>query len=164
MSSQRLLALGGMILVIVGLTYGAVYSAAFLTPLRSRPPALEKEALEAVDRLQLDEALQKWDGRTRLMNVRDFNRGAHTHFTLMGLTSVVFAAYLGKTGFASWIKYLLATGTLLGAALLPTGVLVEIWNADVGRILALVGGAVFLVSLLVMTLGYLLRGGSCQEQ
>lgn len=164
MSSQRLLALGGMVLVIVGLTYGAVYGAAFLTPLRSRPLALEKEALEAIDRLQLGEAMQKWDRRTRLLNVRDFNRGAHTHFTLMGLTSVVFAAYLGKTGSASWIKYLLATGTLLGATLLPTGVLVEIWNPGLGRIVALAGGAVFLVSLLVMTLGYLVRGGSCQEQ
>ncbi|MEW6226964.1 MAG: hypothetical protein AB1700_02570 [Bacillota bacterium] len=164
MNPQRLLAIGGMILVLTGLVYGAVYSAAFLSPLRSRPPALEKEALQAIDKLAPEEALQKWDRRTRLLSVREFNRGAHTHFTLMGLTAIVFVPYLGKTGFGTGVKYLLAAGTLLGALVLPSGVAAEIWNMRLGRSLALVGGALFLLSLLVITLGYISGGNRSQGE
>ncbi|MEW5867442.1 MAG: hypothetical protein AB1774_11400 [Bacillota bacterium] len=163
MNPQRLLAIGGMILVLVGLVYGAVF-AAFLPPLRNKPPTLEKEALQAIDRLALEEALQKWDTRTRLLSIREFNRGAHTHCTLMGLTAVVFAPYLGKTSFGTGVKYLLAAGTLLGALVLPSGVAVETWNVGLGRLLALVGGVLFLLSLLVITLGYISGGNQSQGE
>lgn len=158
MNPERLMAIGGMALVIAGLIYGAVYGAVFLPSLKTAPPALEKEALQAVDRLAIDEALEKWDRRTKLIAARELNRGSHSHLTLTGLTAIVFAPYLGRTDFGTSVRYLLAAGTLVGALALPVGVAAQIWSPRMGSVLAVAGGVLFLAALLAIALDYVLRG------
>lgn len=147
-----------MVLILVGLIHGSVYAAFFLEGLREGALNLEKEAFEEIGGGSPDPAgaLQKWEQSHNYRKARSFNRSSHSHFLLMGLTGLVFAPYLAKTVFGRITKYLLAAATLFGSALLPSGVFLEIWREEIGSIMAMLGGTVFLLALLVITTGYIL--------
>lgn len=158
MNPQRLLAIGSMIIILAGLIHGSVIGGFLLPEFREGALNLEKEALEELGRDNPDAATGKWEESDKLHRIRNFHRSSHSHSMLMGLTALVFAPYLSKTPFGRKTRYLLAAAILLGAALLPAGVLYEVWSEDTGSMLAaLAGGAIFLLALIVLFVGYLIN-------
>lgn len=159
-TSTRLLLAGGLLLVLVGFIHGAYYAGADLY----RHEAADYRLLSQVsagaatqDRAQVDQVLAEYG---QLQGEKAVNIAAHAHFAEFGILAMLLGFFQPYVSFREVWKRRWAAILLLGSALLPVCVLLEIKFGLLAGGLADFGGLLVIVAGFGMWIGILRYTGS----
>jgi len=122
MSARRMLAIGGMALILIGMILGDIFAVFILHPNADRIGAALESATQAVaarDPQSAGAAFAKIGG---LLENRGTKVDAHAHMISFGYLALLLALLQPFVSFTEQQKKLLAALFLLGATLLPVGV------------------------------------------
>lgn len=153
--AQRLLIYGGIVLALLGMSYGLWYAvfaehqalasigsslATGFSAAASRNAAATQASLN-----QYKEAKYVYD---RQVDV-------HGHWIGFGMLLIVLGIGYGRVNFKENVKFLLALGLVLGAITFPLGVLLQTFShGDLPRAVAILGSGLVIASLSAITLGF----------
>jgi hypothetical protein len=153
-AGRRLLIVGGMALVLLGMIYGgwyAVFAEHQELEGMGRSLAASFGAAAGRDARAAQSALEQYRERKY-----DYDRHVDVHGHWIGLAMLLIVLGIGfdRVSFSEQVKIRLATALVLGSFLFPLGVLLETVNrGSVPRALAVAGSALVIVSLAGMMLG-----------
>jgi hypothetical protein len=155
LGARKLLILGGVALALLGMGYGMWY-AVFLEhqELAGIGGTLTDVFTAAAERnpLAADGALKKY---RELKYGYDRHVDVHGHWIGLAMLLILLGIAYDRVEFSESIKMFLAIGLLLGSFFFPLGVLFQTFSHDSGpRGLAVMGSALVIASLGVMTLGF----------
>lgn len=153
--AKRVLLLGGIALVLVGMSYGlwyAVYaehqaldgmgqslSAGFVAA-AERNPSLSESSLQHYRQAKYD---------------YDRQVDVHGHWIGLAMLLIILAVAYDRVEFSEKSKLLLACGLLAGAVLFPLGVLLETAShGPLPKAIAVLGSALVIAALAAITLGF----------
>ena len=153
--SRRLLIVGGLLLVILGMAYGLYYAlfdehqtleSITVSAARSFSLAAGKD-LDA-SRAALDAyAAAKFD------YVREVD--VHSHWSGLALLLVIFGLIFDQVNFPERMRFLVAAAMVAGSFLFPASVLLQTFNQGiVPKALAAVAAALLVVSLAAVAVGF----------
>jgi len=153
--ASRILLIGGIALALWGMTYGLWYAV-----------FAEHQALDGIGASLsagfAAAAQQDTASRTTALAsyreakyIYDRNVDVHSHWIGLAMLLIVLGIGFDRVGFSEHLKFLLAFGLLLGSVLFPLGVLLQtISHGPIPRLIAIVGSALVIASLAVVTPGF----------
>ena len=154
-SSARLLLAGGVFLVLLGFLHGAYYSVVDLY----RHEQLDYSILSGIsagaaarNAAAIEQGLAEYG---QLQGDKAVKIAAHAHFIEFGLLSMILAFFQPYVNLRENWKRRWALLLLLGSALLPVCVLLELQYGLIAGGLADLGGLLVIVALLAMCIGIL---------
>jgi len=159
-TSTRLLLAGGLLLVLLGFLHGAYYAGADLYPHEAADYHLLSQmsaGAAAQNRAQVDQALADYG---QLQGEKAVNIAAHAHFAEFGILAMLLGLFQPYVSLREVWKRRWAAVLLLGSALLPVCVLLEIKFGLLAGGLADLGGLLVIVAGLGMWIGILRYTGS----
>ena len=153
--SRKLLIVGGLLLVILGMAYGLYYAlfdehqtleSITLSLARSFSLAAGKDMAAA--RTALDAyAAAKFD------YVREVD--VHSHWSGLALLLVIFGLIFDQVNFPERMRFLVAAAMVAGSFLFPASVLLQTFNQGiVPKALAAVAAALLIVSMSAVAAGF----------
>lgn len=153
--SGRLLIIGGLLLVTVGLTYGMIY-AVFIEhqTLDSIGGSLAGAFVHAAEQRPAESqaSMQDYAG-ANYVYVRQVD--AHGHWIGLGLLLIVLGIGFSRVGFAESARLNIAVALLAGSILFPLGVFLETLNRGNGpKAVAVLGSALVVASLGAAAIGF----------
>ena len=158
-AGQSLLA-GGLVLVLVGFAHGAWYAAADLYRHEAADYSILSRMSSAAgvqDSANVDQALNDYG---TLQGEKAVNIAAHAHFIEFGTLAMILAFFQPYVGLRETWKRRWVWTLLLGSALLPVCVLLELRFGLLAGGLADFGGLLVIVALMAMWMGILRYTGS----
>ena len=163
-SPTRLLLAGGMFLVLLGFLHGSYYAAVHLY----RHEALDYSLLSQIsasaarqDSASVDQRLAAYGD---LQGNKAVNIAAHAHIIEFGLLSMLLAFFQPYINLRETWKRRWALVLLVGSAILPVCVLLELKYGLIAGGLADVGGVLVIVALLAMWIGIVRYTGRLDAQ
>lgn len=154
-SSRKLLLVGGLLLVILGMTYG-LYYALFdeHQTLESITASLARSFSLAAGK-QLDPARAALDAyaAAKFDYVREVD--VHSHWSGLALLLVLFGLIFDLVAFPEPVRRVLAGGLVAGSFLFPAAVLLQTFNQGfVPKALAVAAAALLIISLAAIAVGF----------
>jgi hypothetical protein len=163
-SAGRLLLAGGLLLVIAGFAHGAWYAGVDLY----RHEAAEIRILSAITSVAAsgNEAglAQPLNDYGRLQGEKAVNIAAHAHFIEFGILAMLAAFFQPLVGLSDIWKRRWAWTMLLGSALLPVCVLLELRFGLLAGGFADLGGLLVIAALLAVWIGILRSTGALDSE
>jgi hypothetical protein len=157
-TARKLLIFGGLALAIWGMGYGIWY-AVFLEhqTLDGLGAALATGFMRAAEGRMTESQAALGDAAARsYVYVRQVD--AHGHWIGLGLLLLILGIGFDRVVFGECARTALAAALLAGAILFPLGVLLEVWNREVGpQAIAVVGSALVILGLCGTVLGFARR-------
>jgi hypothetical protein len=157
--AKKLLILGGLALIIVGMSYG-LYFAVFVEhqTLDTIGGSLATSFVQAANhKFPESEAALDSYAEAKYVYVRQVD--LHSHWIGLGMLLMILGAVFERVAFADRFRFLLALALLIGAAVFPFGVLLETFNhGAVPRAVAIVGSGLVIASLCAVALGFARQG------
>jgi hypothetical protein len=152
--ARKLLLFGGIVLMILGMSYGLWYAVfAEHQALDRIGGSLEAGFSSAANRNSpgVDAALGHY---REAKYVYDRQVDVHSHWIGLAMLLVILGIAFDQVGFSESVKSLLAWGLLLGAFLFPLGVLLQSFShASFPRAVAIAGSALVVACLACVVLG-----------
>lgn len=159
LAGRRLLA-GGLLLVLVGFAHGAYYAAADLYRHEAADYTIlwhMSSAAAAQNATKVNQALFDYG---QLQGEKAVNIAAHAHFIEFGILAMILAFFQPYVNLSTTWKQRWGNVLLLGSALLPVCVLLEIKYGLLAGGVADVGGLLVILALLAMWIGIVRYTGS----
>ncbi len=120
--AQRLLALGGLLLVIAGMIFGDIFAVFILHPNNALIGQAMAGAAEAVAQQDAASIMERFKTVGHLMENRGTKVDAHSHIIQFGYLAFLLALAQPYVALSSETRYRLAQVFLVGAVLLPPSV------------------------------------------
>src|ERR1700687_2385829 len=139
-SGRKLLILGGLALVILGMSYG-LYFAVFVEhqTLDGIGGSLATSFVRAAER-KLPESQAALDQYAEIKYIYVRQVDVHGHWIGLGMLLIVLGTVYDRIGFAERIRFVLAFALLVGAAIFPTGVILQtVDHGSLPRAIAIAG-------------------------
>jgi hypothetical protein len=154
-AARRLLILGGIGLVLLGMTYGLWY-ALFAEHQEldgiGKSLATGFSAAAERDSVAAESSLQQY---RELKYAYDRHVDVHGHWIGLAMLLIVLGIALDRLEFSERVKMLLSVGLLSGSLLFPLGVLLQTYShGAMPRAVAVAGSVLVIVSLAVMTIAF----------
>jgi hypothetical protein len=154
-AARRLLILGGIGLVLLGMTYGLVY-ALFAEHQEldgiGKSLATGFSAAAERDSVAAESSLQRY---RELKYAYDRHVDVHGHWIGLAMLLIVLGIALDRSAMSDKVKLFLSVGLLCGSVLFPLGVLLQTYSHGAApQALAVAGSALVIVSLSGMTVGF----------
>lgn len=141
MTPQRILVTGGLLLIFLGICYGLIHAGFIVNPLREARVERMQLALDYTNRNEMERAFGYLKEASDIQLLWERNMDAHTHITIFGFQSLLFASILPNINLAQRLLLILSWLLVLGRLLLPTGVVLEALGFEKpGFLMALLGG------------------------
>ena len=153
--SRKLLIVGGLLLVILGMTYG-LYYALFdeHQTLENITVSLARSFSLAADK-QMDPARSALDSyaAAKFEYVREVD--VHSHWSGLALLLIIFGLIFDQVAFPEHMRRFLAGALVSGSFLFPAAVLLQTFDQGiVPKALAAVAAALLIVSLAAVAAGF----------
>jgi hypothetical protein len=153
--AKKLLILGGLGLIILGMSYG-LYFAVFVEhqTLDGIGGSLATSFIRAAERKSAEsQAALDVYAETKFVYTRQVD--LHSHWIGLGMLLMVLGAVFERVAFADRVRFLLALALFIGAVLFPFGVLLETFNSGPApRAIAILGSGLVIASLSAIALGF----------
>lgn len=151
---RQLLIVGGLLLVLFGSVYGAVYAGLLLPEVKHEQDVLLKRTVELA--YESPTAAKKQTD-AYIKNVHFANRMAsvHSHMTLIGMLSLALSGLLSFFHISKGWLWTACILLLASGIILPFGVFAETWQEMMGGIIAVTGGILLLFSIVIFLVGAL---------
>lgn len=149
---KKLLLIGGLTLIFLGAIYSGIYSGFYLPGLKRAEYTLFKEGLKMSS--ESPTTAQKIGGQ--FMNKVFFDgkmSNVHSHAMLFGLMALAIGQYVTRFRLPDWALWLASWMLLLSGVILPLGVFIETWKVIIGGVVALVGGCMFILAIMIFLTG-----------
>ena len=160
--AARILLVGGLLLLVWGFLYGALY-AAWLEAGVAVPEVDILKSIVANAAAQQQELLgQDFAAYGNFQMYKAINAATHTHINEMGILLLLLSFAQGLLPYSDAVRTRWAMAAVVGGFLLPIGILLEIPYGVVGSVIADGGGFLVIFSLAAMLLGlvrYMRSGG-----
>lgn len=153
--AARILLVGGLLLLVWGFLYGAVYAAWRESGMAMAEVDILKSIVANAAAQQQELLGQDFATFGNFQMYRAINVATHTHINEMGILLLLLSFTQGLLPYSDAVRSRWAMAAVVGAFLLPVGILLEIPYGVVGSVVADGGGFVVIISLLVMLLGLL---------
>ncbi|MDK2824180.1 MAG: hypothetical protein PWQ67_1766 [Clostridia bacterium] len=164
MNSQRILILGGLVLILIGIIYGFTHAGFFIKSLREARLESMQLAIDFAIRNQTSQAFGYLKQAEHIQELWERNMDAHSHVTLFGFQSLLLAFLLPYISLNQKLILILAIFMVMGGLLLPLGVVLEALGFEIpGFISAMLGGSWVLIATLGFTIGFLLHWRSSSK-
>jgi len=149
-----MLIVGGLLLVLSGSLYGAVYAGFFLPKVKQQHNDLLKST---VDISNESPTMAKKEADHYVNNVLFANRmgSVHSHMTLIGLLALTLSNVVSKFHLSKLWMLIASISLIISGFILPLGVFLETWQKTMGSLTAMVGGSLLLVSIAIFLFGAL---------
>jgi hypothetical protein len=153
--AARVLLVGGLLLLVWGFLYGAIY-AAWRDSGMATPEVDILKSIVANAAAQQQELLgQDFAAYGNFQMYRAINVATHTHINEMGILLLLLSFAQGLLPYSESARTRWALLAVTGAFLLPVGILLEIPYGVVGSVIADTAGFAVIASLVAMLLGLL---------
>lgn len=159
-TAGRILLAGGLFLVLLGFVHGAYWAAAHLYRHEAADYSLlwqMSSAAAAQNSAAVDQALGAYG---QLQGDKAVTIAAHSHFIEFGMLALIIAFFQPYVSLSDNWKRRWAVILLLGSALLPICVLLELKYGLIAGGVADLGGLLVILALLAMWIGILRYAGS----
>lgn len=153
--ARKLLILGGLALVIVGMSYG-LYFAVFVEhqTLDTIGDSLASSFVRAAER-KMPEAQAALDTYAETKYVYTRQVDVHSHWIGLGMLLIVLGAAFERVAFGDRLRFLLALALLAGAAIFPLGVILQTYDhGPAPRAIAIVGSGLVIAALGCIVIGF----------
>lgn len=158
--SRKLLLIGGLLLAVMGMIYGlwyAVFDEHQTLELMGRSLANGFAQAAERDLAGAHAALDQF-GSVSGEYVREVH--AHSHWITLGLVLIALGMAYERVGYSESVRFLLALALVIGSAVFPLGVFLQIFALGlVAKAMSILGSMLIIASFALITLG-LLRGNS----
>lgn len=157
--SQKLLIVGGLLLVLWGMSYG-LYYALFdeHQTLESITVSLSEGFAAAAQRdmRQAQAALESYEA-AKFEYVREVD--VHSHWSGLALLLILFGLIFDQVAFSERVRFYLAILLVVGSFAFPLGVIWQTVDPGAGpQTLAIVGAALLIIALSAVAVGFAARG------
>ncbi len=149
---NKLLIVGGLLLILSGNLFGAVYAGAYLPTVKKEQNETLKNAIKISSEsatgalLEADKYVNKTLFAGRSSNV-------HSHMTLIGILSLAISYITPYLRLSDGV-ILVANLMLLSSGLfLPLGIFIETWHIRIGSSMAMFGGMALLLAISIFLIG-----------
>jgi hypothetical protein len=154
-TASRVLLVGGLLLLVWGFLYGAVY-AAWLESGVATPEIDILKSIVANAAAQQQELLgQDFAAYGQFQMYKAINVATHTHINEMGILMLLLSFAQGLLPYSESTRTRWAMAAVIGGFFLPIGILLEIPYGVVGSVVADTAGFVVIFALVAMLLGLL---------
>ena len=153
--AKKLLILGGLALIILGMSYG-LYFAVFVEhqTLEGIGGSLATSFIRAAER-KTSESQTALDAYAETKFVYTRQVDLHSHWIGLGMLLMILGAVFERVAFADRLRFFIALALLVGAATFPFGVLLETFDSgSIPRGVAIVGSGLIIASLAAVALGF----------
>lgn len=154
--SQKLLIISGLLLSILGMCYG-LYYALFdeHQTLNDMGISLATGFAKAAEQ-DISKAQTAIDTFASIQSEYKREVHAHSHWISLGMLLIVLGMAFNQLAYEEKLRFIIATGLVVGASLFPLGVLLQtIDDSLLTKGLSIVGTIAMLASFFMVTLGFI---------
>lgn len=148
------LAIGGLLLILLGSSIGGIYGGMNLPQVKTEQNQQLKNAFEIVTE-SVSGAKQEADLYTNKIFYGDRMSNVHSHMTLIGMLCMLLSFFIPHIHIS---KSVLSIGTyslLTSGILLPLGIFLETWYVKTGGYIAMIGGILLILSILIFLIRFI---------
>jgi hypothetical protein len=152
--SRRILLFGGLVLLLLGMLYGAVFGTFFLENLNELKGSLLRDAIMLGEKGNIINAKQRLEEMKKAEELLDALRGSHAHLSLLGLVAIALAGNIQRIQLKEKLKTAAAVIFLLSGLLFPISILLETQiKPPIGKIIVILFGTLIIACTATYTLG-----------
>lgn len=153
--ASRVLLVGGLLLLVWGFLYGALYAAWMESGMATPEVDILKSIVANAAARQQELLGQDFAAYGNFQMFKAINAATHTHINEMGILMLLLSFAQGLLPYSERTRTRWAVAAVAGGFLLPVGILLEIPYGVVGSVVADSAGFVVIFSLLAMLVGLL---------
>ena len=155
--AYNILVIGGMALLLLGMSYGGVYGAFFLDKFHAIQENHFKTALDYAATEKIKEAKTAYDQAAKTQMLMEAVSSGHAHLTIFGLIGLALAINVNKLQIKEKWKNIAAIALITGGLILPIGVVLQpLVNKTLGKVVSIIGGLSVMSSIAVYILGMII--------
>lgn len=160
---KKFLVVGGLTLILLATIFGCIYGGSFLPDVKKAMSTLLKEGLE-ISSESPKTAQKLGDKFVSKMFFDGRMSSSHSHAALFGIVSLVIGQYVARFKLPRWVLWSACWMLLLGGLILPVGIFIEIWKVKAGALMAMSGGSMFIISIIIFLIGAIRSSDLSDEQ
>ncbi|WP_216831642.1 hypothetical protein [Alkalihalobacterium elongatum] len=149
---KKLLIVGGLVLILCGNLFGAVYSSMFLPTVKKEQNETLKNAIEIASESATG-ALREVDKYVNKTLFGGRSSNFHSHMTLIGVLALTLSSVVQYFNLSEVMLKLAIVLLLVGGAFLPSGIFIEMWSIQLGSGISMFGGMCLLLSITIFLIG-----------
>ena len=155
--AYNILVIGGLILLLLGMSYGGLYGAFFLDKFHAVQENHFKTALNYAATGKARETKAAYALVAKIQMLMEALSSGHAHLTLFGLIGLALAINVNKLQIKEKWKSIAAMGLITGGLILPIGVVLQpLVNKTLGKVFSIIGGLGVMSSIAVYILGMII--------
>jgi len=152
--AYHILLIGGLALLLSGMSYGGIYGAFFLDNLTQDQSDQLRFAIIYATRGQEEEAEQSFEEMAEMDEILEMFGSGHAHLTLFGLIALALAGNIHKIQMKDKWKISVAIVLLVGGLLFPIGLILQpLVSKTLGMIVSIISGTGIMASIAIYLWG-----------
>ncbi len=156
--TERILLIGGLAILLVGMIYGSFYGAFIFQGMVKNRTENMKTALSYAAGGQAEKAEQFYEKVKKADELKEALNGSHSHLSLFGLIALALAGNIRNVRLKEGWKVASAVALLAGGIMLPAGVVMGPFiNKTAGKIISITGGIGAIAGIAVYLWGTIRR-------